>query len=103
MKVNGSNLRDRIGHDEEYFLQFVTDHQLPCPELSRIWESFYDGPRIYPNQSRSITAEIGIVDSAIRSHLPATKLRSWESTRDRLILFFHESEKQDGVIQCVSD
>lgn len=104
MQIAGTALVDQIDDDEEYLFILIEEHNLDCPILSAIWESFYEGPRIFPNQANSISEELALIDQLIKS---TPKLRAeaqnWGNLHLRLKKFFAEASRLNAFIRCLSD
>ena len=104
MKLSGSGITDTIDHNEEYFLRLIEVHDLPCPQLDRIWEQFYEGPRIYPNHAEIIVKELDVINTFITpSKSPEIEPEKWKRTYKRLRGFFSKSHELGEVVQCISD
>lgn len=104
MKLSESGIADEINYDEEYFLRLIEVHDLPCPQLDRIWEQFYEGPRIYPNHAEVIAKELDVINSFITSSKsPEIEPKKWGRTYKRLREFFAKSYELGEVVQCISD
>jgi hypothetical protein len=104
MKLSKSSLTSEIQHDEERYLMLIEAHDLPCPTLYRIWEQFYDGPRIYHTDSALIVEELTAIDRFIRSQRPESiNATKWAATFAKLTKFFAEASKTNSTVQCISD
>ncbi|MDB6135449.1 MAG: hypothetical protein JWM59_3692 [Verrucomicrobiales bacterium] len=102
MTITGSGRKESI-HDED-FLEIPHTEKLRCPELKRIYEAFYSDPIIYPNQSRSIVAELELLNITIFSkRLKFAGSGAWEQTYQRLKNFFSEAWETGSMIECQSD
>ena len=104
MIIADANLRDHIDHHEEEFFMLIEQHDLDCPVLREVWESFYRGPRIYPGRTGAIVSELDLVDGFIRKNRPPEiNLSEWSQTYPRLRIFFAKAQELEMVVECVSD
>ena len=104
MKITKSGRKDKIDHDEEYILSLIEQHDLECPILGRIWEAFYDGPKIYPDLARSIVTELDLINAFLESHQEHNKApKQWSLSYLRLRDFFSDASNNNSIIACISD
>lgn len=104
MKLSESSLTSEIHHDEEPFLMLIAAHDLPCPILYRIWERFYDDPRILHADSTLIVDELASIDRFIESQRPESiDSKKWVGTFAKLTKFFTEASKTKSTVECISD
>lgn len=104
MKLSDSSLTSEIDHDEEQYLRLMELNDLPCPNLCRIWEQFYDSPRIYHTDSSLILEELTCIDQFIRAATPeGISLAKWSKTYEKLSRFFDEASRTKSMVQCISD
>lgn len=104
MMIAKTGRRDRINHDEEYFLKLVHVEDLDCPNLYRIWDDFYKGPSLYPNHSAQILQELSVVDRFIQKvGVESIDVRQWFSLNSRLLAFFQEAVSESSMIYTESD
>jgi hypothetical protein len=104
MKLSGSGITEQISHEEEYFFMLIEAHDLGCPILYQVWESFYDGPQISPEHAGSIIGELGVINDFITTTKPlGIDPVSWSQTYQRLHRFFSEAQRLESVVRCISD
>ena len=92
------NKREKIDHHEESIFTYANDSDV-LPELKKLWESFYDGPIIYPENSNRIVHELIL----LRSMLGPTGNKIHMKLIDRLLLLFSHSYSSGEPVKCVSD
>ena len=92
------DLRLSIHHSEEYI--FVSAAQSPekYPELTRVWESFYDDPVIDHQRSNRIVHELIALLANSGTSDPAMS-----NSVQRFLPFFSEAYTRSFSIQCKSD
>ena len=93
--------QESINHPEEAILVlcYQGDESGDFPELSRLWDEFYDGPRIDPNRAGRIAEEL-------RSAIPKITEELDQSLGDsalRLADFFHTAFENGSWVHSVSD
>ena len=105
MKLTASGRKDKIDHDEEYFLRITElQDELKCPILEGIWEAFYNGPRISSNQAESIALELDAVNLFLAAQKDSSvDLSQWAKTYSRLREFFVEAHRLGSTVECMSD
>ena len=104
MKLSESALTSEIHHHEEQYLVLIEAYDLPCPILYRIWEQFYDGPRISPTDSALIVQELTGIDRFIKSERPESiDSKKWAASFAKLTKFFMEASSTKSTVQCISD
>ncbi|WP_158587212.1 hypothetical protein [Motilimonas pumila] len=89
-------LQEKIAHNEEFLFTYVNENE-DFPLLNLVWEAFYDGPEIYPEQSNSLVHEL----ISLKALHPSDKYLA--NTIDRLLVFFSLCYQNDSTIKCVSD
>ena len=91
---------EAIGHHEEFVLQLAYDPEEGgrYSQLSQLWESFYDGPHLSPQQSNLLVHELIALQA---QHGSANK----ELGRIvfRLIAFFSAAYTFNLEVVCGSD
>lgn len=92
------DLRLSINHSEEYILQSASQAPEKYPELTKVWEEFYDGPVIDHDRSNRIVHELiallpnsGDPDPALSHSI------------QRFLPFFSAAYTRSLTIQCKSD
>ena len=104
MKLSESSLTSEIHHDEEPFLMLIKTHDLSCPILYRIWERYYEDPRIHHSDSALILEELATINCFIQSQRPASiDSKKWAETFAKLTEFFTEASNTKSTVQCISD
>lgn len=91
-------LRLSISHSEEYILQAAYQAPEKYPELTKIWEEFYDDPVIDHDRSNLIVHELIELQASARDPVPALS----HSTQ-RFLDFFSKAYTRSFNIECKSD
>lgn len=90
---------ERIDHHEEFLFSLVAADESEYPQLMSIWERFYDGPCLAPEQAGAIVHELIELLSnnggEQGSHLAKIVMR--------LLPFFSFAYKRGLKIKCSSD
>ena len=82
----------------------IKAHDLPCPILNRIWERFYDDPRISNADSTRIVVELASINRFVQTQRPQTiDSVKWAGTFAKLTKFFTEASKTKSTVECISD
>jgi hypothetical protein len=85
-----------INRSEEILFQIAHENPEEFPELTRLWETFYDGPLISNEQSGKLVHElIELGESAGNEKL--------KHIIGRLLPFFSRAFRSSLDIQCLSD
>ncbi|WP_422374428.1 hypothetical protein [Roseibium sp.] len=89
-----------INHTEEYILQSAYQEPEKYPELTKLWEEFYDGPVIDPDSANRIVHELIelLAGSADPDPDPALS-----DSIQRFLPFFSKAYTRSLDIQCKSD
>lgn len=94
-----SETSERINHHEDFLFLLVDEQPDRYPQLSILWDKFYDSPVLSPPQAEAIVHELidllnvqGGLENKALSHLIF-----------RLLCFFSMAAKTDQSIQCSSD
>ena len=105
MTMSLTGRREKIEHYEEAFLRMIElEEDLDCPILEGIWEAFYEGPKIYPNQAAAAVNELDSVNRFMADPKRSKSDRDqWTRTYSRLRSFFAEAHEISSMIQCFSD
>ncbi|MEO0510935.1 MAG: hypothetical protein AAF065_13880 [Verrucomicrobiota bacterium] len=96
MKADG--LKEAIQHHEEEIFSKILEND-DYPQLNRIWEQFYDGPQIFPDQANELVHEL----IALKEEKICEEEKHMNYTIDRLISFFSKSYRLKKQIYCISD
>ena len=91
--------RELIDHHEEFIFSVAEQYENSFPELMRLWEQFYDGPRLSPAQAGAIVHELIELVSTINS----PRERQLTELVLRLLPFFSYAYKENVEIKCLSD
>lgn len=94
--MTANHREDCIDRDEEVILD-STYRDGHYPELSRLWEEFYDGPRIPPDRCGRLANELEHARSS--NALPP----SLSASAIRLIEFFRFAYEDHSWVECNSD
>lgn len=86
--------RVSIEHYEEGLFTLINEED--CPKLIELWNNFYNGPRINPNDANDIVHEL----IKIRENVEGNNVLS---VVDKLLPFFSKAYKLQESIRCVSD
>lgn len=91
--------RECIDHHEEFLFHLVQSDDERYPELLRLWEAFYDGPRISSTAAGALVHELLELVSAHggASNQPLTSIAV------RLSVFFSKAYRSGVEVRCVSD
>ena len=92
------DLRLSINRAEEYILQSAYQEPEKYPELTRIWEEFYDGPVIDHDRSNRIVHELIALLASSGEPDPALS-----HSIQRFLPFFSEAYARSLTIRCKSD
>ena len=92
------DLRLSINHSEEYILQSASQSPEKYPELTRVWEEFYDGPVIDHDRSNRIVHELIALLPSSGDPNPALS-----HSIERFLPFFSAAYTGSLTIQCKSD
>ena len=121
MKIVENDKTDIIDYDEELIFYINDLYELECSELNSLWEKFYDGPRIYPNQSENLVNEIEKIESFTKKYqgqkcpkeiIERTQNPKYQdvfitdefySFLRRIKSFFGEAVKLNSIIETYSD
>ena len=95
----GEAEHEAIGHHEEFLFSLVQEHEDRYPELTKIWEAFYDGPTISAHQSGHIVHEL---IELLASNGGLTN-KSLASAVVRLLPFFSSAYRGGKDVRCSSD
>lgn len=91
--------RAKIDHHEEAIFDFVNENDA-FPELGRIWEQYYDNPRISPVAANDLVHElIDLRERLVRS----SEHHHLADVITRLLPFFSAAYRSGDDIKCVSD
>ena len=92
------DLRLSINHSEEYILQSASQAPEKYPELTKVWEEFYDGPVIDHGRSNRIVHELIALLPSSGEPNPALS-----HSIQRFLPFFSAAYTRSLTIQCKSD
>jgi hypothetical protein len=86
---------DRIGHDEEALFALIDEHP-GYPALADLWDRFYDGPRIDPDQCGALAEELLRLKPLVDDPQLAASV-------DRIRHFFLSAHEKQRSVYCASD
>ena len=92
------DLRLSINHSEEYILQAASQAPDKYPELTKVWENFYDGPFIDHDRSNRIVHELIALHASSGKPDPALS-----HSIQRFLPFFSAAYTRSLTIRCKSD
>lgn len=96
--MHAGDLRMSINHSEEYILQSAYREPEKYPELTKLWEEFYDGPVIEHDRANRIVHEL--IELLAGSADPDPAL---SHSIQRFLPFFSKAYTRSLNIQCKSD
>lgn len=91
--------QERIGHHEEFIFDLLEEDSSRYPELSSIWDRFYDGPRLSSQQAGAIVHEL--IDLLASNGGAGNKQLA--SVVLRVLPFFSKAFRENAEVRCVSD
>ncbi len=92
------DLRLSINYSEENILQSASQVPKKYPELTKVWEEFYDGPVIDHDRSNRIVHELIAFLASSGNADPALS-----HSIQRFLPFFSQAYTRSLTIQCKSD
>ena len=91
--------RTYIETDEEV-LFLITQGDKNYPQLNRLWESYYESPKIYPDIANTLVYEL----EQLKSNLfDAENRKTVETVINRIVPFLERAFENHAVINCKSD
>lgn len=90
---------ESIGHHEEFIFTLVEQDELRYPQLTAIWDQFYDGPILSPSQAGVVVHEL--IDLLTANG--GTSNKPLTSVVLRILPFFSKAYKTQSQVRCVSD
>ncbi len=92
------NLRLSINHSEEYILQSASQSPEKYPELTKVWDEFYDGSVIDHDRSNRIVHELIALLASSGDPDP-----SMSYSIQKFLPFFSKAYTRALTIECKSD
>ena len=90
--------RERIESHEEFLFSLASDAP-NYPELSALWENFYNSPRLSPQQANAVVHEL----IALLAANGGNTNKVLNSVVGRLLPFFSAACRNGHEIRCSSD
>ncbi len=84
-----------IEHYEEDLFLLINENS-EYPKLMELWENYYRGPKINPNEANDMVHELILLRSLIDDKRVIAVI-------DKLLPFFSKAYKLQKSIKCVSD
>ncbi len=91
--------RESIEYYEEVLFSIIKEDD-SYPKLNWIWEEFYNGPLILPNDANEIVHELITLRTQISKN---DEQESLINMIDRLLPFLNKAYKMNEKVRCISD
>ena len=98
-RVGAVKRREKVDLHEEFILQLM-DEDDKYPTANFLWESFYNGPQLNPDQSNQLVHELLLLKSESTNH---HQFKLITTVVDRLVIFFSTAYRNNVSITCISD
>jgi len=95
----GSGEREEIGRHEEFLFELAQASETKCPQLLRIWKSFFNDPSISAEQAGALVHELIdlLAVNGGASNKPLVNVVV------RLLPFFSTAYRNQQEVRCQSD